>query len=64
MLCYTTKDINMQSDVGMACQKVCKQGRDYSTKAGSYPYISFTLQLLENLSLQYIVQLVKLCMST
>ena len=35
-------------DVGMACQKVCKQGRDESKVtvfAKAHPYIFFTVQL-------------------
>ena len=42
---------NVKKDVGMACQKVYKQGRDDSIKAKvnikamPHPYIFFTLQL-------------------
>ena len=48
---FTTRKINLKKtskNVGMARQKVCKQGRDESKVtvfAKAHPYIFFTLQL-------------------
>ena len=52
LLCYyinkNRRTINMQKDVGMTCQKVCKQGRDDAKVKVTHEALSlhlFTLQL-------------------
>ena len=46
------QDLKNIKDVGMARQKVCKQGRDdIIVKVKPYPYIFFTLQLQTNVKM-------------